>query len=354
MVERQSRVLPGLLIFLLTLASAVVVLAGMRGMQDVLSGIILALVLVIVLGPGELWLMRMGLPRWAAFLIVVLCVLVAVLGLLLLMAVSFASLVKAIPQYSDQLAGFQKNAQSALQSLGFSSDSASSTSQKVANPDALIRAALSVVAWIVGSISSFVFTLFILAFMLLDVTGFGTRLAALVTPGTYDHFVAFTTRLRKWLTLTAIINFLVALFNTAFLLWMGVEFAVLWGVLSFFLGFIPNIGFVISLIGPAIFALLEFGVDKAIVVIVVFIVINGAVSNIVQPRLMGGGLNLQPFMMMISVLVWAFILGPVGALLSVPLTLTVLFLIESWPDTAPFSNIVGYGRKTEPPPDAPD
>jgi AI-2 transport protein TqsA len=339
-------------VVLLALSSAVVVLAGMSAMRAILGGLFLALVLVIVVSPVQFWLIRKGLPRWAAFLIVLFGVLAVVVGLLFLMTVSFSTLINTIPRYSEQLAGFQRNVQNALQSLGFSLSSASSTSQRVVNPETLVQTALSVTRWLVGSITAFVLMLFLFAFMLLDVTGFGPRLARLVSPSTYDHFAGFTVKLRKWLVLTAIINLVAALFNIVFLLWTGVEFAVLWGILSFFLGFIPNIGFVLSLIAPAIFALLQFGFSKAIVVIVVLIVINGAVNNLVQPRLMGNGLDLQPFMLMFSVLLWAFILGPIGALLSVPLTMAVRFLIESWSDTAPLSTLIGMGRTGGPASDA--
>ena len=295
---------------MLTLAATVVVLGGMRAIRGIVAGLLLAVVLAVCLSPAQRWLIARRVPRWLAFLLVVGGVLVAIAGLFLLMAVSFAELVNAIPQYSDQLADFQAQAQSALESAGFGQSAATATAGHLADPSMLIDAALGLTQWLVSGVSGFAVMLILFVYMLLDATGFGSRLARVVTPPSYDHFMAFATKLRRFVVLTAIVNFLVALFNTLFLLWMGVDFAVLWGILSFFLGFIPNIGFVLALIGPTIIALLQFGWTEALTVIVVFIIINGAVSNIVQPKLIGTGLDLQPFMVMFSVIFWGFILGP--------------------------------------------
>ncbi len=346
--DGRTRSLSALALLLLTLASATIVLGGLMGARGIFSGLFLALVLVLTLSPAQRWLVQKRLPRWLAFLLVFGSVLAGVLLLGLLIAVSVSAVVDTLPQYKPQMQETQASIQKTLESLGFN-QSTSESAGKTLDPEAFIQNAHDLASWLVSGISGLVITLILFAFMLLDAFGFERRLGGIVSPGLFTRLSDFSVSLRRFVVLTSTVNFLVALFNTLFLLRMGVEFAVLWGILSFFLGFIPNIGFVISLVPPAIFALLQFGWTSALTVIIVYIVINGAVSNIVQPKLMGTGLQLQPFAVMFSVIFWGFILGPIGAILSVPMTLLVRFVLESWPDTRGLAYLIStLGRTPDP------
>ncbi len=143
----------------------------------------------------------------------------------------------------------------------------------------------------------------------------------------------FTRDVRRYLTVTTGINMLVGLGDTIFLLIMGVDFAVLWGVLSWLLGYIPTVGFWLALIPPTILAWAEFGAPTAFIVFLGFVLINGSVQNFVQPKMMGDNLNISPVIVFLSLFIWGWLLGGIGAILAVPLTLLILALLESFEGT---------------------
>ncbi|MFO7681173.1 MAG: AI-2E family transporter, partial [Chloroflexota bacterium] len=140
----------------------------------------------------------------------------------------------------------------------------------------------------------------------------------------------FTRDVRKYLTVTTGVNMMVGLGDTIFLLIMGVDFAVLWGVLAWLLGYIPTIGFWLALIPPTILAWAEFGAPTAFIVFMGFVLINGSVQNFVQPKLMGDNLNISPVIVFLSLFIWGWLLGGIGAILAVPLTLLILAVLESF------------------------
>jgi predicted PurR-regulated permease PerM len=115
--------------------------------------------------------------------------------------------------------------------------------------------------------------------------------------------------------------------------------------LSFLTGYIPNIGFWIALIPPFILALLEFGAVKALIVLVGYVVINGGVQNFLQPKMMGAGLNLSTFVVMLSLFFWGWVLGPMGALLAVPLTMIVKeVFLDAYDETRPLAELMSADK----------
>jgi predicted PurR-regulated permease PerM len=143
----------------------------------------------------------------------------------------------------------------------------------------------------------------------------------------------FTSDVRQYMNLLTVVNLLVAVGDTVFLLLIGIDFALLWGILAFLMGYIPSIGWWISLIPPFLLAWAQYGIQKALIVLAAYVLINGGVQNIVQPRMMGKGLRISPLVVFVSVIVWATILGGMGALIAVPLTMLVMKLLESFEST---------------------
>jgi predicted PurR-regulated permease PerM len=144
------------------------------------------------------------------------------------------------------------------------------------------------------------------------------------------------------MTILTGINFLVGVGNTVFLWFLGVEFAPLWGMLAWFMGYIPSIGFIIALIPPVILAYAQFGLTTAVVVLIGYILINGGVQNFIQPKIMGQGLKINPVVVFVGLFIWGYLLGGIGALLAVPLTLLVLTIMENFEGTRPLAILMRY------------
>jgi len=156
------------------------------------------------------------------------------------------------------------------------------------------------------------------------------------------RFTTITEDIRKYMTVTTGINFLVGLGNTIFLMILGVDYAILWGLLSWFMGYIPSIGFIIALIPPLIMAYAQFGIETALIVLVGYILINGGVQNFIQPKVMGNRLRISPVVVFIGLFVWGYLLGGIGAILAVPLTILILIPLEYFPGTRNLAILMRY------------
>jgi AI-2 transport protein TqsA len=154
--------------------------------------------------------------------------------------------------------------------------------------------------------------------------------------------------------LRAIVNLVTGAGITVMLFLLGVDFALLWGILTFFLSFVPYIGLVLAVTPAVVLALAEFGVTRAVLVIVGVIVINILAENVLSPMMMGRGLNISPTIVFLSFIIWAWLLGGPGAFLALPITLFVAVMFDTFPETRWLASLIGVsGTDTgTPAPDA--
>ena len=160
---------------------------------------------------------------------------------------------------------------------------------------------------------------------------------------------ALTEDVRKYMTVLTGVNFLVGLGDTVFLMFLGVDYAVLWGLLAWFMGYIPSIGFIIALIPPVLMAYAQYGLQTALIVLIGYILINGGVQNFYQPKVMGQRLKISPVVVFVGLFIWGYLLGGIGAILAVPMTLLVLIIMENFEGTRPLAILMRYtgGEKKE-------
>lgn len=142
-----------------------------------------------------------------------------------------------------------------------------------------------------------------------------------------ERFINFGANIRRYVLVLTWINFLVGVGDTIYLIILGVDYPVLWGLLAWFMGYIPSVGFWLALIPPLLLGYAESGLTTAILVLVGYVLINGTVQNVVQPKLMGDQLNMSPLVIIASLFVWTWVLGPVGALIAVPMSMAVQQLV---------------------------
>jgi AI-2 transport protein TqsA len=143
---------------------------------------------------------------------------------------------------------------------------------------------------------------------------------------------SFARATRQYIVVSTVFGLLVALVDVAALYWLDVPLPWLWGLLAFITNYVPNIGFVLGLIPPALLALLEGGVRQAVLVIVAYSVINLVIQSLIQPKVVGDTVGLSITLTFLSLVFWTFVIGPLGALLAVPLTLlTKALLVDADP-----------------------
>jgi AI-2 transport protein TqsA len=317
-------------------ASAVALLAGMRAAATVIGPVLIALLMTIAWSPGSLWLRKRGWPPTLAALtgIFIGVVVIALLGLLIWS--SALQLEAKLPEYQDRLTELRDSATAMLARLPF--DASGLSSAEALQPGALVQRALQVVGGITSTAGTFSLLILIMAFMMIESVRYPQKLFAAIDAkrdadregATAKQLDRFVTSMRSYIVLNTVFGLLAAVANTLLLWAIGVDLALLWGVLSFLLSFLPNIGFVIALAPPALLALLQLGVPRALMVVVGFIIINTVVDNVIKPRFVGESLDLSPAVVVLSLVFWGWLLGPVGALLAVPLSIAVKFLLESY------------------------
>ncbi|WP_280419671.1 AI-2E family transporter [Nocardia carnea] len=350
--------IPRGLIVLLVAAATVVAVTGARAFSGVLGPVFLALMLAIAVQPIQQRMQRRGRPVWLGMLAALVVVYLILLGLVAALVVSAAQLATALPEYSDQFADLLVQVQDLL--AGFDIDkeridhalSGFDLGKAVELLEDLLRG-------LAGVFSNLIFVVTLLLFMVFDGMTIGRRMDVLrsMRPDIAQALGSFTSGTRKYLIVSTVFGLIVAVLDGVALWLLAVPFPLLWALLSFITNYIPNIGFVIGLVPPALLALLDGGWTRMLWVIVVYCVFNVVVQSVIQPKYVGDAVGLSVTVTFLSLVFWSWVLGALGALLAIPLTLlakAVLFDIDPatrWVDVLIGERAPDRGkRRTEPPP----
>jgi predicted PurR-regulated permease PerM len=333
-----------LVVYLVGFASVFVILFGVRASASIINPILLATVITITVLPLPSLLTKRGMPGWLALVTSILLV-VVILGLVI--ATVFFSVTKLSTELPSYLAS---GAAEASQDL--SAPEGSSLIVQIGQVTAgLGTVAQGLLETTLNLLVSFGLALVIFLFMISAAVALPTpsRLGLDPTTPVIGRVSSLTEDVRKYMTTLTFINLLVAIGNTIFLWIMGIPYALLWGLLAWFMGYIPSIGFWIALIHPVLLAYAIFGLKTAAFVFIVYVLINGGIQNFVQPKIMGDRLRISPVVVFVSLLVWGYLLGGIGAILAVPMTLLVLIFMENFEGTRPVAILMRYtgGEKKE-------
>jgi AI-2 transport protein TqsA len=287
------------------------------------------------------WLIRKGMPQSIALIVVIVTVVVIMFVLAVIIVVSLQNVVQALPTYQERIADLQDEITSALANRGV--DTADIKDLEIFSPEKLVNVGVEAASTIAAAMSSWFFMLLLATYMLLEASDFPRKIEKTLKFGSAmpERFYKLNVAVRSYIFMTVWLGALNAILITILLYALGVDYALLWGILTFLMSFVPYIGFIIALIPPTFMSLLESGWKEALVVIIGFIILNTLTDSILKPKVMGKGLDLSPVVIMLSLFIWAWVLGPVGALLAVPLTIIVkeLFL-EASDDTKWISNLM--------------
>ena len=326
---------------LVAIASAFGILLAMRYAQGVLNPILLSMFIVMGVSPILHFLRRKGVPPWLTLVIMI----TLMLCVLILFIAVFAG---SLGQLDEKLPAYQENVQDLTDDMtAWFADrdiDISGVTDDVLSPPKLFDFLTGLVGSLINAMSSLLLMIMIVAFMIAEVYSFPKKLFG-ITPGKNNLSKAleqFSEVTRAFLFTKAWLSAIAAVIVTAIYFAMGVDFALLWGLLFFVLSFIPNIGFVLSVIPPFFITMLEFGFARAILVVVIVVVFNFIIDNLFAPRVMAKSVGLSTLAVFLSLVVWAWVLGGIGALISIPMTLMVKHLfLNAYPTTLPVSAAIG-------------
>jgi len=326
------------------LAALVIILAGIHAAADILVPMLLALFFAIVLNPLVTWFLRRGFNRTMAITIVVVVMLIGLTLLFGVLAASLNEFIALLPKYNKELTRKLLDLQEIFPFLNL--HVSPERMLKRMDSEKVMTFATALMTQLSGAMASIVLLVMTVVFMLFEVRHVPYKLRfALSNPQIHiaglhralkgvSHYLALKTLISLW---------------TGVIIWlglqlMGIQFALMWGVLGFLLNYIPNIGSVISAIPPMIQALLFNGFYEFMLVGALFLVVHMVLGNMVEPRMMGHRLGMSTLVVFLSLLFWGWLLGPVGMLLSVPLTSVCKIWMETTVGGSKVAVLLGPGR----------
>lgn len=355
--------------FLITAAAFVVVVAGMRAAVEIIIPFLLAIFLAIICTPSLFWLKSRGISTVFAILIVSLVIMLAGLMIGTILTTSIADFTNDLPKYTNQLNSNIQNLEEQWNTwleqqrekfhiddkVPAASDPNAATGTDIIvtkNPESAepkepltISRFLDAQAGVklmgdllaqLGNILTKGFLIYLTTiFILLEASILPGKIRASMENNAeaFDKLASIADDVKKYLAMKTAISLATGLLIMIWLIVLKVKYPVVWGLLAFLLNFVPNIGSIVAAIPACILALLQLGPGTAALVALGYLLVNIIIGNLIEPRLLGQRLGLSTLVVFLSLVFWGWVLGPIGMLLSVPLTMTVKIALQSHPDT---------------------
>ena len=301
---------------LLAGASIVIILAGVREIAPVLNIFLVALLLAVAVSPLLTWQLRRGWPKAASLAVTILIVIVIMGSVSTILGVAINNIIGKAPFYQDKIAELYHAGLNALTARGI--DVSDVQQLNIFSPDKIVSYMTSFLQNIFSTFGNFFFVVLLMVFILIE----------FAVDSWQSRFGDISDDLKKYVTINAVAGLMAALADFVLLLVLGIDFAVLWGFLAFLFSFIPNIGFILSVVPPALLALLEFGWGHFILVIVGYVIFNSIIDNVIKPKFLGKEFKMSILVVFLSLLFWGWLLGAIGAILGVPLTMAVKRIVD--------------------------
>ncbi len=326
---------------LLTIAAFVIVVAGMREAQPLLVPFLLSGFIAIIAAPALFFLKQRRIPTGVALLLVILTIIGTGMLLGVLVGSSINDFSAQLPLYQEKLRGQTSSLLQWITSLGIPLPEQAFS--KFLDPGKAIKMAAQGLNSLGNLVTNTLLILLTVIFILLEASGFPAKLRRILgnPEESLVHFEQFTKNIKYYMAIKTATSLLTGVAVALWLMVIGVDYPVLWGVLAFLLNYIPNIGSVIAAVPAVLLALIQIGTGAALWTGVGYLIINSLVGNVIEPRFMGRGLGLSSLVVFISLVFWGWVLGTVGMFLSVPLTMTIKIALDSREETRWIAILLG-------------
>lgn len=310
-------------------AAFVIIIAGIYLAQSVVVLFLISFFLALLGTQPVLWLKEKRIPSVLAVLLVMVGMIIIILLVSAQIGSSFSSFLDELPILQTKIREQVLELSAFLRSKGFSGtqkyllDSVSST--------AIMNISAGLIAGLSSILSDIVLVILTVTFILLEVSSFPLKLRSILGEPNrvFPRFTEFVVDMKRYMVVKTIINLFAGILIGIWMYILGVQFPILWGFLTFLLHYIPNIGAVISSIPAALMAFVQFGTGSALLVLAGNIFVGFVIGNLIEPRLMGRKFGLSTLVVFLSLIFWGSLLGFIGAILSIPLTMTMKFAFEN-------------------------
>ncbi|HEY6435247.1 MAG TPA: AI-2E family transporter [Ignavibacteriaceae bacterium] len=332
---------------LMSIAAFVIIIAGISLAQSVVVLFLLSFFLALLGTPPVLWLKEKRIPTGFAVLIVMAGMIIIIILISAQIGSSFSNFLDEMPLLQSRLREQVMELSAFLRSKGFSG------TQKYlldyVDSESIMNFTAGLVTGLSSVVSDFVLILLTVTFILLEVSSFPIKLRTILgkPKQVFPRFTEFVVDMKRYMVIKTLINLATGILIGVWMYILGVQYPILWGFLAFLLHYIPNIGAIIAAIPAALLAFVQFGIGSAVLVIAGNILIGFVIGNVIEPRLMGRKFGLSTLVVFVSLIFWGSILGFIGAILSIPLTMTLKFAFESNEKTRWIAMLLGSEKMEE-------
>lgn len=332
---------------LIGLACFVIIVAGMRAAAPLIVPFLLAAFIAIICIPPLLWLQSKKVPQFLSVIIVVLAIIILGWILVAMLTGALSDFSNKLPFYQERLTVLSQEAEEWIKTL------------PIETPDEIIEQyldpaiAIKVVSTMIASIGSILTNSFLIVllviFMLLEASSLPGKIRnAIGKPDSpLSQYTDVIKNVNKYLGIKTLISIGTGFTIFLWLWFLGIDFPILWGLLAFLLNFVPNIGSLLASVPPIILALIQFGTGKAILTALGFLAVNTIFGSILEVKIFGKGLGLSTLVVFVSLIFWGWVLGPIGMLLSVPLTMIIKIILESSESTKGAAILLGSSSEVK-------
>ncbi|MDQ6999767.1 MAG: AI-2E family transporter [Mariprofundus sp.] len=309
-------------------AAFVVIIAGMQAAASLLVPFLLAAFIAIICLTPLNWLTGKRIPAAAAVLIIALVIIVAGLLIGAFVGSSVADFSRNLPAYQDRLQALTGNTMHWLAGWGISISSQSLLD--TLNPSAAMGMAGKLLSGLGNAVTNTFLIILTVIFLLIEATALPHKWIAIgARAPSMQGFQQFVRSVSAYFSIKSWVSLATGIFITIWLAVIGIDYPLLWGLVAFLFNFVPNIGSIIAAVPAILLALVQLGGGEALLAGLGYVIANVVMGNVVEPRFMGKGVGLSTLVVFLSLIFWGWVLGPVGMLLSVPLTMIVKLALES-------------------------
>jgi len=333
---------------LISAAAVIVIVYGMQAAKVLLVPFLLAVFLALITVRPVLWLQQRRVPSIAAALLIVtaMMLLLAVVGGIV--GTSIADFTAALPTYQARLDTIVQGTINFI--AGFLADDTSLTDVGgLIDPGWAMRQAANILNALQDVLTNTFLILFTMVFILLEASSMGVKVQAAFGKSTasFERPRQFVHNLGRYMGIKTVVSMATGLSASLVTWWVGLDFPLLWGMLAFLFNYVPAIGSIIAAVPAILMALVQLGIGDAGSTAIGFLAINMLFGNFIEPRLMGYGVGISPLIVFTGLVLWGWIFGPVGMLLSVPLTMTLKMALEADERTRWLAILIGSERDAE-------
>ena len=318
---------------MIAIACFVILVAGMQAAASILVPFLLSVFIAIICTPPLFWLQNRGVPKLLAIALIVVVLMAIGYWLVIFVGSSVADFTASLPAYQRRLMEESTLLIAWLQDRGI--EVSEQMIYEYLDPSVAMQMAGRVLTGMTGALTNAFLIFLTVLFILLEASGMPDKFrAAFKNPEkSLAGIRRFTKSVNRYLALKTLFSLATGVFIAIWLTITGVDYALLWGLTAFMLNYVPNIGSIIAAVPAVLMALIQLGIWPAAMAAGGFLAVNVVIGSLLEPRFMGSGLGLSTLIVFLSLVFWGWVLGPVGMLLSVPLTMIFKIAMESQEET---------------------